>query len=372
MFALGLGQAMGLGRQLRHNQKEIMPASQPHLEDHPTRPPQSDQVEKRRFEGPPSKELDDLTRGTGRLLDAQAFIVSIVGGEEPHPRGETVLLQMAELERQALLYTLCFGVVDGEPLIVEDNERVERERDARALGGAGVRSCLCFPLRANGWQVIGLLCLLSDRPRSWSKAELSLANDLAQLAAIELRQESGVGIYSGNELHLRTRRAVMNGLLSENASERAIDRLLGEVCRNLRWETGSAWFSRSDREPDLECVGCWTEDGIEAGALATLYDDRRQDAGDMLGQVRARQEPVWISDLTTLIGVPRAALAQEAGFRAGLWFPVINAGNAFGVIELLTTQPHPDHDQLPLFALSLGRQIGNLVELAALSRGSGQ
>ena len=87
----------------------------------------------------------------------------------------------------------------------------------------------------------------------------------------------------------------------------------------------------------------------------------------MLGQVRARQEPVWISDLTTSTGVRRAELAQEAGFRAGLWFPVLTDENAFGVIELLTSQPHPDHDQLPLFVLSLGRQIGNLVELTALN-----
>lgn len=342
--------------------------SEPHLKDHPTRPPHGGEVERSQLEHPPSKELDDLTRGVGRLLEAPGFIVSIVSGEELHLRGETALSRMSELERRALLYTLCLGVVGGEPLIVEDVERLKRERDVRALRDAGVRSCLCYPLRANGWQVIGLLCLLSDRPHSWSKAELSLVGDLAQLAAIELRQEAGVGIYSGNELHLRTRRAVMSGLLSDDASERAIEKLLSGVCRNLRWEAGSAWFSPAGREQDLECAGSWAEDRIGADALSALYENPHYDARDILGQVRASQEPAWISDLTTLTGVRRAALAQEAGFQAGLWFPVLAERNAFGVIELLTSQPHPNHDQLPLFALSLGRQIGNLVELTASLR----
>jgi GAF domain-containing protein len=319
----------------------------------------------RRPEDPPGKELDDLTRGASRLLGLSAFTVSIVAGEEPHPKGETVLSKMAEQVRRGLLYTLCLGVVDGEPLIVEDTSQVEKSRDVKAFEAAGVGCCLCFPLRANGWQVIGLLCLLGESPRAWRKAELSLVNDLAQLAAIEMRREAGLETFSGNDLHLRTRRAVMNGLLGGGGSEQAIRELLGGLCRNLQWDAGSVWFSSSARAAGLECVGRWSRSEIGFDAFAALYESLNYDVKDMLGQVWMRQEPIWTSDLSALTDVRRAALAQQAGFNAGLWFPIINNGNALGVIELLANQPHPEHDRLLLFALSLGRQIGDLVGLTA-------
>ena len=157
----------------------------------------------------------------------------------------------------------------------------------------------------------------------------------------------------------------MNGLLGASASEQAIRELLGGLCRNLRWDAGSAWFSGSARVAGLECVGRWSRSEIGFDAFAALYDSLNYDVEDMLGQVWTRQEPIWASDLSALTDVRRAALAQQAGFKAGLWFPIINNGNALGVIELLANQPHPDHDRLLLFALSLGRQIGELVGLTA-------
>lgn len=359
-----------IGKVQSEPEEIIAQVADPIPRDDPPKPQAASAVE-HRLDGPPSKELEDLTRAAGRLLGLSAFAVSIVAGEEPFPRGETVLSEMTEQARGALLYTLCLGVVEGEPLIAEDTSQVERPRDVKAFQAAGVGCCLCIPLRANGWQVIGLLCLVGESPRALRNTELSLLNDIAQLAAIEMRREAGLEIYSGNELHLRTRRAVMNGLLGENPSEQAIGELLGGLCRNLQWDAGSAWFSGS-KAAGLRCVGRWSQGQLGIDAFAGLYDSLSYDAEDMLGQVWTRQEPIWVSDLSTLTEVRRAALAQQAGFKAGLWFPVINNGKALGVIELLAAQPHPDHDRLPLFVLSLGRQIGDLVGLItpqAIERG---
>lgn len=313
--------------------------------------------------GPLSPALGDLARAAGRLLGLSAFVLSIVGGEAPIVRGKTILGEMDDEVVSALLYAMCLGVVDGEPMIAEDTRQVERTRDAKAFKAAGVGSCLCFPLRANGWQVIGLLCMVGPQPRPLRPAEMSVINDIAQLAAIEIRREAGVEIYSGNELHLQTRRTVLSGLLNENPSERAIGELLGGLCRNLRWNAGSAWFTGAASVSRLSCVGRWPASQYGVDAFAPLYESLSYESEDMLGQVCTRQEPVWFSDLTTLTNIRRADLAREAGFNTGLWFPVINSGTALGVIELLATQAHPEHDRLPLFVLALGRQIGELVGL---------
>jgi GAF domain-containing protein len=313
----------------------------------------------------PGEELDRLTRIAGRGLDLPAFVVSIVAGEEPLVRSAISQPALSEGTRRSLLYGLCLGVVDGEPLIVEDASSEAQSRELAALRAAGVEAALCFPLRADGWRVIGLLCAVSRKPRRWREVELSLFADLAQLAAIEMRREAGLEAGSGDDLHLRARRAIMSGLLSEHAPDEAMEGLLSSLCHNLGWDAGGAWLSRRERAATLDCAGVWVGDDVPQGGLTALYGAPSCDVDDdVLGQVWMRQEPIWAPDLTPLSGYDRAAIARDAGFGAGLWFPVTDAGRALGVIELLAREPHPDHGRLSLLAPSLGRQIGGLLGLA--------
>ncbi len=299
--------------------------------------------------GTPGEELDRLTRVAGRGLNQPAFIASIVAGEEPLMRSGVNLPTLTEQAQRSLLYGLCLGVVDGEPLILEDASREVQSRELTALRAAGMEAVLCFPLRADGWRVIGLFCAVSGKPRRWHEVELSLVTDLAQMAAIEMRREAGLETGSGDDLHLRARRAITAGLLSEHAPGEAMEGLLSSLCHNLEWDAGGVWLSRKERVARLDCAGVWSGDGAARGGLAALYNLPTCDVDDdILGQVWMRQEPVWAPDLASLSDFNRAAAAHVAGFGTGLWFPVTDSGRAFGVIELLAQRPHPDHDRLSL------------------------
>jgi GAF domain-containing protein len=315
--------------------------------------------------GSPGEELDRLTRVAGRGLNLPAFIVSIEAGEEPLVRSAVNLPTLTEQAQRSLLYGLCLGVVDGEPLIVEDASREVQSRELTALRAAGIETVLCFPLRADGWRVIGLLCAVGETPRRWREVELSLFTDLAQLAAIEMRREVGLETSSESDLHLQARRAIMSGLLSEHAPGEAMEDLLKSLCQNLAWDAGGVWVSREQGAVKLDCVGVWCGDGVPNDGLAALYGNPACDVDDdILGQAWTRQEPIWNPNLAPPSSFDRAAIAHAAGFGAGLWFPVTDSGSALGVIELLAQRGHPEHGRLSLLAQSLGRQIGGLMGLA--------
>lgn len=309
-------------------------------------------------------ELDRLTRIAGHGLNLPAFIVSIVAGEEPQMRTSVNLPPLTAQAQRSLLYGLCLGVVDGEPLIVENANTQHQSRELAALTAAGVESALCFPLRADGWRVIGLFCVVNRMPRRWREVELSLLTDLSQLAAMQMRRELGIETTFGYDLHLRARRAIMAGLLSDEGGEQSIDGLLECLGAGLEWDVAGAWFSQRERAT-LGRAGTWSRENIPANDVAALYSLPTFDVDDdILGQVWMRQEPVWAPNLSPLAEFRRAATAHAAGFGAGLWFPVTDGGSALGVIELFARAPQPDHDRLSLLALSLGRQIGGLMSLA--------
>jgi GAF domain-containing protein len=317
-----------------------------------------------------SERLDGLTSVAGRMLGAPAFVVASGPGQEPFMVSQFGLsLSPAPLRETPVLDFFCSKLAEAvEPLIIEDASRDERLRDSAAVRRLGVRGCIGMPLRGNG-SFIGLFCVIADRPRRWSEEEVQLASDLAQEAAGAIGAQSAADVV--NPLHLRLRRTVAEALLGEDVGQKVFPRLVEGLCRCLDWDAGGAWMSRSDRNT-LRCEGLWFNGSIGLDAFAHLYRDLSQEVDeDMLGQVWARQEPMWVGELSRLRGFPRTVAAEAAGFESGVWLPVVGRGKPLGVIELLGRDPRPDDAEMDLLASFLGRHIADLLSLRA-SEGAGQ
>jgi len=80
------------------------------------------------------------------------------------------------------------------------------------------------------------------------------------------------------------------------------------------------------------------------------------------GQVWRSGKPIWSTDITKDMSIPRSLHAHAAGFSAGMWFAVKTQITVYGVVECLRTRL-PRADQETLQDLErLGRLIGNEVE----------
>jgi signal transduction protein with GAF and PtsI domain len=311
--------------------------------------------------------LDRIAAIAGRALGCSAFVVTagkggaVVGGQfglsvDRQPVGDVPALEaLWSRIREA-----------EEPLVVENAAEDPELGGGDAVDALGVGGCVGIPLAVVG-QVVGALWLMVDHPRRWTEAEIRFAEDLAGLAAADV-WSALAGEEVEERLHLRARWAVIEALLGDGEEERAMSALVEGLCRSLGWQAGSAWFSQSDRTT-LVCGGVWFSGAIGLEGFNELYRTLRQEIDeDVLGMVWTRQEPLLSTELDSLTGFGRASAARSAGFRAGLWLPVATRSRPLGVIELLAQDREADDGELPLVAASLGRQIGDLLALRAVTR----
>ena len=311
--------------------------------------------------------LDRISAIAGRTLGCSAFAITagegeaVIGGQFGLSVGRRPVSEVSALE------ALWCRIRESEEALA-----IENAADDPELGGGdavavlGVGGCIGVPLVVVG-HLVGALWLIVDHPRRWTDAEIRFAEDLAGLVAADVWCELAGEEVEGR-LHLRARWAVIEALLGDGEEERAMSALVEGLCRSLDWQAGSAWFSHSSRTT-LVCGGVWFSGSIGLDGFNQLYRTLRQEIDeDVLGTVWARQEPLLSAELDTLTGFGRAAAARTAGFRSGLWLPVASRSGPLGVIELLAQDRQGEDGELPLIAASLGRQIGDLLALRAVTR----
>lgn len=63
-------------------------------------------------------------------------------------------------------------------------------KDDLAIRDLGVIAYLGIPLVASDGHVLGTLCVIDGKPRSWSSEQVSLLTDLAASAMTEVRAEA--------------------------------------------------------------------------------------------------------------------------------------------------------------------------------------
>jgi PAS domain S-box-containing protein len=125
---------------------------------------------------------------------------------------------------------------------------------------------------------------------------------------------------------------------------------------------GQAWTLNADGSC-LECSPAWY-----AGSKG-LEQFRRGSEGmtfepgvGLPGRAWSSGRPTWITDVKSDLNFPRAALAAEAGFGAGMAVPVLDGDNVVAVIEFFFLETRePDEGVVDVVA-TIGAQVGSLIK----------
>ncbi|MEU9977689.1 SpoIIE family protein phosphatase [Streptomyces sp. NPDC051014] len=133
--------------------------------------------------------MDRFARLAADLLHAPISLVSLVDADRQFFPGMTGLDDPWASERQTpLTHSLCRHVVaDGRPLVVHDARADPRTRQSLAIPELGVIGYAGMPLTDADGHVLGSLCAIDTRPRTWSEHDLSVLEDLAAACSAELR-----------------------------------------------------------------------------------------------------------------------------------------------------------------------------------------
>src|SRR5258708_17883648 len=148
-------------------------------------------------------------------------------------------------------------------------------------------------------------------------------------------------------VRLAVQSQVADVLAAAPSLEDATPKFLEIVCDGLGWDWGELW--EVDRSADvLRCVEVWHRPGIDVAQFEAMTRRSVRVRGQGLpGQIWASKRADWIADGAGIPRYPRTDAAIQAGFHAGVAFPICLGGEVLGVMELITRDRRPrDEDTI--------------------------
>lgn len=162
----------------------------------------------------------------------------------------------------------------------------------------------------------------------------------------------------GAERSYRAVDALAAALIGETTAEAGIPAALAAIGGALGCVVASYWSPDGD---ELELVAQWTAPGV---AEATAARRRSPPGAGLAGRVWAARAPLWIADIATDHDVLHREALVGSGVRSGLGFPVVQDGDAVGVIELYTRRLDPLDAALTDLLRTLGERVGQFQQRA--------
>lgn len=141
----------------------------------------------------PTEVFDRLTRIAASTLGVPAAFIALVEAHRDfylshHGFGEP-LASTRELTGQ----TFChFTVSGGKPLVIPDTRADPVYRNVPTVESLGVAAYLGVPLKLKTGTVIGSFCVIDNKPRAWTDADVEKIEELAGMAVHEIGQR-GLG-----------------------------------------------------------------------------------------------------------------------------------------------------------------------------------
>ncbi|WP_428966029.1 SpoIIE family protein phosphatase [Micromonospora fluostatini] len=143
----------------------------------------------------PDLDMDRFAAVVARVLTVPVALVALVDDARQLLPGAVGLAPAWQQRRETPLSpSWQRAVLSGEELVVTDARLDPRVRDSPAIGDLGVVACAGMPLTDGAGQVLGTLCAIDDRPREWTRDELDLLADLAEVCSVALRARAAAAV----------------------------------------------------------------------------------------------------------------------------------------------------------------------------------
>lgn len=240
----------------------------------------------------------------------------------------------------------------------EEEQRLEALDIDPVLYNMGIlRSWLGAPLRSRNKEVIGVVCLQSDRPYSFTDRDIALLNTLAAQASLALDNRRLLA----SEQH---RRSIASSLIdmgrvvtSTLDLDSVFDRVLEQLRRVLPYERALI-LTPQDNDEDVPPMQIQAQVGFDAALKGQVF---QLEAESLLRRIYMTQYPITIADVTKEPRWQRhpAALKNQA-MRAWVGVPLVVKSNVIGLITI-------DHSQRGIYTESDSHTVFALARQAAIS-----
>ena len=155
--------------------------------------------------------------------------------------------------------------------------------------------------------------------------------------------------------------AIRQVIVNSSSIDVAVPPILAALCNNLGWRAGQYWALDSDRS-SMRVRHSWNAAGpLLDGFLHAGRGAAAQEGVGLVGRVWRSGVVAGEEDLSSSSDYQPQTAARFAGLQSALAFPVIEAGEVIGVVELVSdTARTPDDDEVTMLATA-GVEIGQFV-----------
>ncbi len=142
---------------------------------------------------PPEVGFDRITQLASQLIGSPVSLISLVDADRQFFKSAVGLPEpWNSLRETPLSHSFCQHVVaTGAPLIIEDARSDALLRGNLAIRDLGVIAYLGVPLKTSDGHVLGALCAIESKPRTWSARDTDSLTQFASIVMdeIDLRDE---------------------------------------------------------------------------------------------------------------------------------------------------------------------------------------
>ena len=291
----------------------------------------------------PSNAFDSITRVAVHLFDVPVALISIV---EEHKDRQFFASQqgledpVASARQTPLSHSFCRHVkAQKAPLIVSNAPKHPLLKDNLAIRDLKVMAYLGVPISQPSGEVIGAICVINNRPREWSDADIAKLQDLAVCVNDEIALRASITTIS--ELHVK---------LEDRHAE------------TLRYTAMRESITQAFMIPDLEPKDRFRQMlqascnalGMDSGVIATIEENQPKIlftsepttsatfpfnlSRSLTGLVMRGPRIIDCDDVLTTNAGERPSLLHSNP-RAYLGAPLILGGINFGILEFSAAEP---------------------------------
>jgi GAF domain-containing protein len=302
----------------------------------------------------PDGAMDRFAAMVRVQLQVPVALISLVEpGRQVFPGMQGLPEPWATARQTPLSHSFCRHVVlTGEPLVLADARTVPLTRDNLAIPDLGVVAYAGIPLTDTEGRVLGSLCALDTRPRSWTDDEIATLTDLATMCATEIRlrlatRQSKRDRDRRDELATQLDRAhARTAILLSAAQALAGSRTLAQIRHEV------SWFVSGEHRPSYVGLVVTEPGGMlrrvpEPGqpAFADTGEFGVFPAGAALVTAKAFRERRLLcyenpAAIDAEFPAPVGRLYRELGLHATACAPLVGTRDVVGVLTFGWDRPH--------------------------------
>jgi methyl-accepting chemotaxis protein len=221
---------------------------------------------------------------------------------------------------------------------------------------AGVKSGVCFPIIVNS-RVIATMDFFATETLTLSQERLDALRNVGRLVSTTFERLTDAERQAENSTNTDAVNQVLGALSAASTTSEAVQVALDTVRTAFGWAYGSFWtLDEADRALRFE-----TQSGTVNPEFQRVTVEARFREGEGLsGRAWKTRDLFFVSDIGTMTDCVRAPVAQRAGVKSGVCFPIIVEGRVTGTMDFFATRTLT----LSTERLDALRNVGRLVSAA--------